>query len=111
MKGLRILYKNSAGKRTLAAYHNPHSLTWRWVLSHQWRFGPWWRLDKLVMFWRDRHNFGGNAHLCVGPLALQYSWQRPTWYRDLYIRMREERDFSPPPEPRVIVRPEDKALH
>jgi hypothetical protein len=88
-------------------------MTWRWSLTYQWRFGKWWTPSKFLMANRMKHNFGGNAHLCLGPLALQYSWQKPMWYRDLYRKLRDEQDGLSAPKfaPVMVERPSAGPLH
>jgi hypothetical protein len=106
--GLAIFQRtNSRGLINLASWHSPHSLTWRWILSANWRGGSLWRPHCFA----SRHDYGGKApaHWClaagVGRLgaarisrdnngigwdvsllgvSLQWSSQRPMWFRDLY---------------------------
>lgn len=70
-------YKNGG---LIAAYHNPKSLTWRWIISYQWRFKGWGKHpSKWVMLGKMIHNFGGDANVCIGPISFRFSWQEPTW--------------------------------
>lgn len=67
-------------KGVIAAYHHPDSLTWRWSLTWQWRFFPQWLNPlKFIMFARMAWSTGGQATVCLGPIALNYHWQEPMW--------------------------------
>lgn len=80
--------KNSGGSRLWASWHSPHSLTWRWTARVSRRD----RITKFFMFRHDKHNAGRNIHLLAGPLTFHVSTQRPMWYRDLYMRRRDDDD-------------------
>lgn len=91
MQGLKLLHRTSSQHCwNLASYHSPHSLTWRWCLSltlpHS-DFGRW-----RPTFWKYRDNNG--LQWAVGFLRFYMQWhvQKPMWYRDLYTRLRDERD-------------------
>lgn len=91
MQGLKLIRRtNSPRCWNLASYHSPHSLTWRWVLTLQLPhsdFGRW-----RPSFSRYRDNNGLQWIASFMRCTLQWSVQRPMWYRDMYIRMRDERD-------------------
>ena len=113
MTGLALFNKGSDGRRrTIASWHSPHSVTWRWLVRYQWRSSTWLKPSKWLMACRMVHNSGGEAVACIGPLALTFVWQKPTWYRDIYLRMRDERDgLSCPSVSRSPSRQEGTSLH
>jgi hypothetical protein len=80
---LSVLSKHSGGGRTLASWHNLRSLTWRWIISHQWRQPGWVHPSKWVMYGSTHYGSGngGERVLCIGPLALSFKWQSPMWVR------------------------------
>lgn len=91
--GLSFLNKtNSPATFSIAAYHSPHSLTWRWLLHWCWFRGDERRATWRLLWW-DRHNNGIQACLLI-PFVGRFwvSTQQPMWYRDLYVRLRDERD-------------------
>ncbi len=78
--------KSSPGIVSIAWWHSPHSLTWRWTLctyfKRSWRCG----------LFGGRHNCGGQW-IFAGPFfAVQFSLQHPMWYRDMYRSDRDKRD-------------------
>tara|TARA_R110000764_G_scaffold203005_1_gene288260 strand:+ start:510 stop:944 length:435 start_codon:yes stop_codon:yes gene_type:complete len=81
IKGLRFFGDNNYRNGGLiAAYHNPKSITWRWLVSYQWRFLEVWKMPlKWIMWGRMVHNNGGEASLCLGPVSIRYAWQRSMW--------------------------------
>ena len=81
MRGLKFFGENNYRRGGLiAAYHNPRSINWRWLISYQWRFLEVWKMPtKWVMFNRMLHNLGGEAMLFLGPVVFRYAWQHPTW--------------------------------
>lgn len=92
MKGLRFFTKTSDPRCwDLASYHSPHSLTWRWVLSFSlFRDGE----RKVWPLWFPyRNNHGLQWVLRIPWLGLlRFAQQQPMWFRDLYLRMRDEQD-------------------
>ena len=94
IKGLKFLSRtNSMRLWNLASYHSPHSLTWRWVISFSLFRGDEGRVWPIWM--GDRNNNGYQLCIRVPFIGiLRFSQQRPMWYRDLYIRLRDERDRS-----------------
>jgi hypothetical protein len=83
---------NSPGSWNLAAYHSPHSLTWRWVLSFSlfradegrvWPLCWWFRRHDGLLEWTVRIPFVG---------FLRWNAQRPMWYRDMYMSLRKRVD-------------------
>jgi hypothetical protein len=106
MKGL-ILFSgtNVPTSWTVAAWHSPHSLTWRWSLTFSLFRADEWRVWPI--FWRHRDNNGLQWTARIPYVGfLRFSQQRPMWYRDLYTRMRDERDgitcHTTPPPPRFL---------
>jgi hypothetical protein len=74
----------------LAGYHSPHSLTWRWSLSFS---RPRNRDEgRWFGFWSRKHNCGGEVALQLARCQLRLNTQKPMWYRDLYMQLRDERD-------------------
>jgi hypothetical protein len=83
---------NSPRTFGIAAWHSPHSMTWRWLLH--WSF---FKADERRAHWRllhwHRNNSGVMAILFI-PWAGRFDFQtqQPLWYRDVYVRERDERD-------------------
>lgn len=125
MRSLKLFSRTSSAQTfNLASWHSPHSLTWRWILS--WRrhtvmvpkphfiwnsFGFAVGFGAALAFRIGRDNNGWQWSVSLLWSSLDYLSQRPMWYRDLYMRMRDERDgLSPrrtrsemavPPQPTV----------
>lgn len=113
MKGLTIFGKtNVPTSWTLAAWHSPHSVTWRWSLTlalfraDEWRVWPIFgkhRCQGLLCWWA-RIPFVGFLH---------FNQQHPMWYRDLYVRLRNREDqrngmlWLPDGHPDKIHRPKE----
>lgn len=88
--GFQIFEKDSRGSRLWAAYHSPHSVTWRWSAALEKRF----QVTRWFWIYRLRHNFGSQTVVVFGWWALRISTQKPTWYRDLYFKVtRNEQPF------------------
>ena len=90
MRGLAFLRRTSDRRCwNLVAFHSPHSLTWSWIVSWHWgenrRFWPLW--------WTYRTNHGLQWGVRI-PFVGHFCWsrQRPMFYRDLYQRLRNEKD-------------------
>ena len=83
---------NSAGCWNLASFHNPHSLTWSWILSFDL---PRTDEGRWLYFSKYRANTGLQWSLQVARMCLRWHRQRPMFYRDLYYRLRDEHDFRP----------------
>lgn len=92
--GLNFFRKTSQrGSWNIAAYHNPHSLTWSWVLSlslfraDEGRVRPLW--------WSYPTNQGRQWGFRI-PYVGIVSWhrQQPMWFRDMYMRLRDETDTA-----------------
>ncbi|AWC25469.1 hypothetical protein CO731_04966 [Aminobacter sp. MSH1] len=97
---------SSKSSWNLAAYHPPHSLTWRWLLSlrrHElmWlkpfaianSFGFGAGVGTLFGFSAYKQPNGGwQWHFALLWHGLSFSQQEPMWYRDLYHRARDEAD-------------------
>ena len=64
--GLRFFKRSFQGWWVIASYHHPDSITWRWCLSldHRyghwkcwpkigpsWNMGKWWTLNGNISFW------------------------------------------------------------
>lgn len=106
--GLSLLRRTS-NRRTinLASWHSPHSLTWSWILSASWslpsyerpvwnwsRVGPHRfygaRVGSIASVYLCRDNGGRQWGLCLLGARLNWSRQRPMWFRDLYRRQCDE---------------------
>lgn len=117
---LTILTRTSSHSTfSLASWHSTHSLTWRWALHltrhvlsiapvlHASRMGTAVGLGNLIKFVTYRTNGGWQFSGSLLWLELSFNQQRPMWYRDLYMRHRDqelEADFAtqvPPPAPRL----------
>lgn len=91
MKGLRFFTKTSSGSWNIASYHNPHSLTWSWLLNFS-----FFRADEgrwRPLWWSYPTNGGPHWGIRI-PLVglLHWQTQQPMYYRDLYVRKRDEED-------------------
>ena len=85
---LTVFQRNNRGSRLWAAWHSPHSLTWRWLVTVSRREAmPQW-----FAWHRQRHNTGTTAVACALWWVVRVQTQRPMWYRDLYRRAREDSD-------------------
>lgn len=82
--GFQIFEKNNEGSRLWAAYHSPHSLTWRWTVSLHKRF----EVTRWFSAICQKHNYGSQTYVMFGWWALRISTQKPMWYRDLYQKVR-----------------------
>lgn len=107
--GLTAFRRTSGrGCWNIAAYHSPHSLTWRWLLSvsfdasilvkpfaHYSRdfFGPSFGFGLGILSGHIYRSNGGwqFAGNLMG-MAIHLQQQRPMWYRNLYQRARDEAD-------------------
>lgn len=79
---------------SVAAWHSPHSLTWRWSLIFSLFKGDerraHWRL-----LWVHRNNSGIMLWILLPWIGrIDFQTQQPLWYRTLYIRERDERDHA-----------------
>ncbi len=117
--GLALFEKtNSQGCVNLASFHSPHSLTWSWILSFslpragsgRWLgFHPW------------QTNQGRQWVFQIAWCTFQWHQQSPMWYRDMYMRLRDETEIAagrmwpgpayqvPPPLPTVT--PSNMSVH
>jgi hypothetical protein len=84
-----IAKTNCKGGWNIASFHSPHSLTWRWILTLT---TPQPDQGRWLYFHRYRDNQGLKWHLAVAKFALAWQTQQPMWYRDMYMRMRDEED-------------------
>lgn len=91
IRGLRLFSRTSDRHCwSLASWHSPHSMTWRWSLSFhrfksdEWRVRPLW--------WGYIANMGGLQWGFRIPWIgmVTFHKQHPMWYRDLYRKMRDE---------------------
>lgn len=92
--GLALFTKtNSRRLWNIASYHSPHSLTWRWLIAFS--LGGW-EARRLWPIWMPyRTNYGLQWVIRLPWIGiLRWGQQRPMWYRDLYMRMRDEQDFK-----------------
>lgn len=98
---LSLFTRTSGSGINIAAWHSPHSLTWRWLLGAGFQRiefakprGMWKNdgyfitragsIGSLLSGYAMRHNGGWQFGLTVLGLALSFSQQRPMWFRDLY---------------------------
>lgn len=90
--GLEFFCKTN-NRRTwnVAHFHSPHSLTWIWILSFHLFAPSEWKVWPLFASWRDNN---GLQWMLRVPFVGFFQWhvQRPMWFRDLYMRMRDEQD-------------------
>lgn len=117
--GLALFTKMSGGGYNIASYHSPHSLTWRWIFSMSLprRGVGRWR----PIFHVSPHNSGGAAYFGFLKFGFNWHWQRPMWFRDLYHRLRDEKDFAAgqryrgsaykPPPPLPTVTEQNTSVH
>lgn len=77
-----------AGRLSIASWHSPHSLTWRWLIDVSWGWNP-----RLLAHARRNPIGGGSWSLWLVCFGFNGSWQQPMWFRDLYMRMRDEEDI------------------
>ena len=79
------------------AWHSPHSLTWSWILRGSWvgldQIGfVWWRsgsywmvgLRRVLLVGSGVNNGGRQWQAQFFGFGLEWSRQRPMWFRDLY---------------------------
>lgn len=86
-KGLKLFQKtNSERTFNLASFHSPHSLTWSWILSASKREGA------KLGFFPFRTNNGLQWVLTLPLVSFQWQRQQPMFYRDMYQRLRDEKD-------------------
>lgn len=98
----------------LASYHSPHSLTWRWLVHLS--FGRMFARPALYMSPRESYpghqspfvtfafniglagacastnNYGWQFGVWLLGVHLQFSQQRPMWYRDMIHRAWDEKE-------------------
>lgn len=111
---LTLFSRCSDNSLSIASWHSPHSLTWRWSihLSHHkvlaWKpyafmyknhhhrgFGG--GFGRLLWIGINRDNNGWQGSAAALWWELSFYQQAPMWYRDIYRSMRDEeleRDFS-----------------
>lgn len=91
-EGFGLFKKTSDSRRWLLAfYHSPHSLTWRWTFS----FGFYPARRVWPIFQSYRTNDGLQWWLRIPFVGmLDFHQQRPMWYRNLFQRLRDERDME-----------------
>lgn len=119
MKGLRFFSRTSDQRCfNLAAFHSPHSLTWRWVISFSFFKADERRVRPL--WWGYQTNTGSHWGVRIPFVGMITGMtQRPIWYRDLYMRLRDERDMAayqrsieePPPRGPLTIIDGGKAVH
>jgi len=103
---LSLLSRTSDSKTiSLAYWHSPHSLTWRWGLSlrrhplawtkpyvHRNTVGFGAGLGTLLSFHAYHTNGGWQWGLCALWHGLHFDQQRPMWFKDMFERVSRERD-------------------
>lgn len=90
--GLAVFQKTSSEWMwNIASFHSPHSLTWRWSLSVA--IGGWEtrRFWPMVM-WHGQNGYVTRLLRIPFVAMFRMSTQPPMWYRDLYMRRRDEAD-------------------
>jgi hypothetical protein len=82
--GLKLFSRTSA-KRTfsVASWHNPKSLTWRWLLHAS--FTGWHREVRLG-FYNTPSNTGQSMGLNLPFVSFRFQTQRPIWLADVEAR-------------------------
>lgn len=103
---LSLLSRTSDRKTiNIASWHSPHSLTWRWIMSLRRHPFAWPKpharmntvgfgagLGTLLSFHAYRTNGGWQWGASVFWHGLHFSQQRPMWFKDMFDRVRDERD-------------------
>ena len=75
--GLSIWSRINSGGHNVLSYHNPKSLTWRWIWYVRFKRRPNGRFFHLNV-WREPY---GDATLLIGPIQTGIHWQ-PNMLRD-----------------------------
>lgn len=89
IQGLEVFRLDRRARRlTLASWHSPHSLTWRWLVDASWGWNP-----RFHGHARRNPSGGGAWSIWLGCIGLNGHWQQPMWFRDLYMRMCDEEDI------------------
>lgn len=110
-------FRRTSGKRSwnIASFHSPHSLTWRWLINMS--LSSMFSRPRLYMAPRRDSSFGTRSHFVafafnigiagasastnnsgwqftamILGLCLNFSQQRPMWYRELIQRAWDEKD-------------------
>lgn len=102
MNGFKLFSRtNVKGSWIVASWHSPHSMTWRWLLSFSLFRGDEGRAWPIWMPHRTNIGLQWNVRVpFIGLLA--FHQQRPMWYRDCYMRLRDKQDGLLPPEDRPL---------
>lgn len=108
IRGLTIFSRESGQRSwTIASWHSPHSLTWRWGVSFRMFVADEWRVRPLWWSYRDNNGLQWGARIpWLG--IIDWHQQHPMWFRDLWQRLRDQRDGlipreeEPPPPARVF---------
>ena len=118
-RGLSFLKRDSGGGYTLASWHSPHSMTWRWFVSFSRFRGDEARVRPLWFGYRTNTGVHGGFRIPFIGLV-HWQTQRPMWFRDLYQMKRDEADglrsearppAPPPPSFRPTVIDGGSSLH
>lgn len=97
--GLNFFTKTSQrGCWNIASYHNPHSMTWSWIVSFARFRGDEARVRPLWFSYRTNGGLQWGFRIPFFGIVSGHR-QRPMYFRDLYYRLRDERDFSKPEKP------------
>lgn len=105
MFGLSLFRRTSSPVTfNLAAYHSPHSLTWSWILALVRQPVMWPRpyamrnsvgfgagFGQLIGFYAYRNNDGWQWSISFLWVALNWSRQRPMWFRNMVQRAWDEK--------------------
>lgn len=101
--GPLTLFSRTSDRRTfsLASWHSPHSLTWRWSLSFRPHEVMWPKpfahsnsvgfgigVGTLLSLVGYRTNDGWQWEVSVFWHGLHFGQQRPMWFKDMYRRAR-----------------------
>lgn len=111
---------NVARDWVIAAWHSPHSLTWRWFVSFSLFRGDECRVRPL--WWGYRTNTGLHGGFRLPWIGMvHWQTQHPMWYRDLYMRQQDQAskaDYDrylasavPAPPPSAIVGDGSRSVH
>lgn len=83
--GFSLFNRTSAGRTfNIASWHNPKSLTWRWVLSVS--FTGWHRFVRLGFY---RVSNGRLIGLNAPFVSVNFQTQEPMWFADIERRKSE----------------------
>jgi len=90
--GATFFVRTSSRRRWLiAAWHSPHSLTWRWLIDFTLLEGD--ARCAWPLFWKIPCKTSLQWGIRLPWLAMvSFHSQRPMWYREMYMRLRDKQD-------------------